>query len=89
MEHIVQGLPIDTFDCEELHLRVGFQSPSNSPANAVTDQKKNTPWAIEELTAYGAVGRDHTDYSRWLKLNAPGMQAQAMGLTLFMEFLNG
>ncbi|MFN7840837.1 MAG: hypothetical protein ACK5YR_11830 [Pirellula sp.] len=91
MEHIVQGLPNDTFDCEELHLRVGFQSPSNSSSNNVTDQSKNkgSPWTIEELTAYGAVGRDHTDYSKWLKLNAPSMQAQAMGLTLFMDFING
>lgn len=91
MEHVVQGLPIDTFDCEELHLRVGLQSQPNTPANNSVDPNlnKGAPWTIEELTAYGAVGRDHTDYSRWLKLNAPGMQAQAMGLTLFMDFLNG
>ncbi len=96
MEHIVQGLPIDTFDCEELHLRVGLNSSTNTanttPTNPTTNDPNKTkasPWTIEELTAYGAVGRDHTDYSRWLKLNAPGMQAQAMGLTLFMDFLNG
>ncbi|MCU0713071.1 MAG: hypothetical protein MUC43_13500 [Pirellula sp.] len=99
MEHIVQGAPIDTFDCEELHLRVGLHSATNNPTNTPTNNPTNTstdpnksnasPWTIEELTAYGAVGRDHTDYSKWLKLNAPGMQAQAMGLTLFMDFLNG
>lgn len=96
MEHVVQGLPVDTFDCEELHLRVGFSGAAGNSGNNTSassqDQlaKENkSPWAIEELTAYGAVGRDQSDYSRWLKLNAPGMQAQAMGLTLFMDFTNG
>jgi hypothetical protein len=96
MEHIVQGLPVDTFDCEELHLRVGFSGGAGSSGNNTSDSSQDqlakenkSPWTIEELTAYGAVGRDQSDYSRWLKLNAPGMQAQAMGLTLFMDFSNG
>jgi hypothetical protein len=85
MEHIVQGLPIDTFDCNELQLQVGWNQKTAS-ANQATS---GANWKVERLEAFGATGRDHQDRSRWLKLNAPGMQAEAEGQHLVMDMLGG
>ncbi len=87
MEHHVEGLPVDTFACEELTLQVGFHNEQLQ----VDEQgaRKRSPWKLEKLTAIGAMGKSPTDRSRWMKLLAPGMQVEAMGQRLFIDFLNG
>ncbi|MEI8212317.1 MAG: hypothetical protein WCI02_09215 [Planctomycetota bacterium] len=97
MEHHVQGLPVDTFDCNELKLAVGWpetkpQSSSNTgtPTEVASQESKaKNQWRLNRLEATGLPGRDANDQSRWLKLLAPGMQAEAHGQHLVMDFVNG
>ncbi len=87
MEHIVQGLPIDTFDCNELRMQVGWRG-KQTPSAGTTDSSGSN-WTVERLWAFGAAGKNTSDHSGWLKLNAPGMQAEATGQHLVMDFMNG
>lgn len=86
MEHHVQGLPVDTFDCNELKLTVGWPDSEN---RSVADRETKNQWKLNRLEATGLPGRDANDQSRWLKLLAPGMQAEAHGQHLVMDFVNG
>ncbi len=88
MEHIVQGLPIDTFDCDEMQLQVGWQGKP-TVASATPDGSSGSNWKIDRLEAFGALGKDNRDHSGWLKLNAPGMQVEAHGQHLVMDLING
>lgn len=95
MEHHVEGLPVDTFDCNELKISVGWPETSSTlAANTASaqpgssDAEKNQ-WRLNRLEATGLPGRDANDQSRWLKLLAPGMQAEAHGQHLVMDFVNG
>ncbi len=87
MEHIVQGLPVDTFDCNELRMQVGWHG-KQTPAT-VTAESSGSNWTVERLWAFGAAGKNASDHSGWLRLNAPGMQAEATGQHLVMDFMNG
>jgi hypothetical protein len=87
MEHIVQGLPIDTFDCHELQITVGGQDKPTFAQGTPATASSN--WRVERLEAIGAVGKDNRDHSGWLKLNAPGMEAEAHGQHLVMDLVNG
>ena len=87
MEHIVQGLPIDTFDCNELQITVSGQDKPTFAQGTPATSSSN--WRVERLEALGAVGKDNRDHSGWLKLNAPGMQAEAQGQHLVMDLING
>ncbi len=94
MEHVVQGLEKDTFDCDELKLQVGWEGKRHIPPQSSTDSP--TPatstasnWNIERLEATGLHGVDARDQSKWLKLHAPGMRAAAHGQHLVMDFLSG
>lgn len=90
MEHIVQGLVPDTFDCNELRLNVSWAGNPTDTTKANSLHSTTSNWKIERLEAFGASGgRDSKDHSRWLKLNAPGMQAEALGQHLVMDMLNG
>lgn len=87
MEHRVEGLPVDTFDCHELKLTLGVpntDAPSNSNPN-----DPSTRWRIDRLEAVGAPGRDYSDQSHWVRMQAPGMQAEAQGQYLMMDFVHG
>ena len=87
MEHIVQGLPIDTFDCHELQITVGgHDKPTYAQGTPAT---ASSNWRVEKLEAVGAVGKDNRDHSGWLKLNAPGMEAEAHGQHLVMDLVDG
>lgn len=88
MEHIVQGLPIDTFDCDEMQLKVGWQG-KQMVASVTPDGPSISNWKVDRLEAYGALGKDNRDHSGWLKLNAPGMQVEAHGQHLVMDLING
>jgi hypothetical protein len=87
MEHRVEGLPVDTFDCHELKLTLGVPSPNEKKdlAPPASDEK----WKIDRLEAVGAPGRDYTDQSNWVQMKAPGMQAEAQGQYLLMDFVHG
>ena len=87
MEHVVQGLPVDTFDCNELQMQVGWQGKSST--NATASDAAGSNWKIERLEAFGVSGKDNRDHSGWLKLIAPGMQAEAHGQHLVMDLVNG
>ncbi len=93
MEHLVQGLPIDTFDCDELRLQLGWDfkrntfTPTAPPSSSKSISSSN--WKVERIVAFGASGRDANDQSRWLKLSAPGMKAEAQGQHLVIDTLNG
>ncbi len=89
MEHIVQGLPIDTFDCNELEMTVGWQPNKSNPQPVATADKQPSNWQVERLKAVGSAGKNNSDHSGWLRLNAPGMQAEAIGQFLDMDILNG
>lgn len=93
MEHLVQGLPIDTFDCDELRLQIGWDPKRNTaPPTATPPSTKSissSNWKVERIVAFGASGRDLNDHSRWLKLLAPGMKAEAQGQHLVIDILNG
>jgi hypothetical protein len=92
MEHRVDGLPVDTFDCEELRMQVGLHKGQESTQTAAVPAEqtnKRSPWKVDKLDAAGALGRDPSDHSRWLKLNAPGMKAEALAQHLFIDFLMG
>lgn len=78
LEHIVQGKPIDTFDCNELRFNVGWNR---------TGQQET--WKLDRLEAIGLPGRDPNDQSRWIRLNAPGMKAEAHGQHLVMDMVHG
>ena len=88
MEHIVQGLPIDTFDCDEMQLQVGWQG-KQEVASATPVGPSDSNWKVERLEAFGALGKDNKDHSGWLKINAPGMLAEAHGQHLVMDLING
>ena len=88
MEHRVEGLPVDTFDCEELNLYVGWKGKQSSETG-VRPNAAGSNWTVERLVAFGAAGKDNRDHSGWLKLIAPGMQADALGQHLEMDMLNG
>jgi len=87
MEHRVEGLPVDTFDCHELKLTLGVPSPNEKKdiEPAASDGK----WKIDRLEAVGAPGRDYSDQSNWVQMKAPGMQAEAQGQYLLMDFVHG
>lgn len=87
MEHIVQGLPIDTFDCDELQITVSGQDKPTFAQGTPATSSSN--WRVERLEALGAVGKNNRDHSGWLKLNAPGMQAEAQGQHLIMDLIIG
>lgn len=89
MEHRVEGLPIDTFDCEDLTMQIGFHESAGQPATPSTEPRKPSPWKLDKLTAVGALGKTPSDRSQWMKLLAPGMQVEALGQRLFIDFLNG
>lgn len=91
MEHIVQGLPVDTFDCQELKLKVGWENKpaEQSQPNKPAANAGGSNWKLEQIYATGAAGRDAKDHSRWLKLNAPGMQTEAHGQYLEMNLVSG
>lgn len=88
MEHRVEGLPVDTFDCEELNMFVGWKGKQTPEPSARTNTSGSN-WTVERLVALGAAGKDNRDHSGWLKLIAPGMQAEALGQHLEMDMLNG
>ena len=87
MEHIVQGLPVDTFDCNELQMQVGWQG--KTPIGAIAGDAAGSNWKVERLEAVGVLGKDNRDHSGWLKLIAPGMQAEAYGQHLVMDMIDG
>nr|MCU0716283.1 hypothetical protein [Pirellula sp.] len=87
MEHRVEGLPVDTFDCEDLTLQIGFHETATQPPTP--EPRKASPWKLDKLTAVGALGKTPSDRSQWMKLLAPGMQVEALGQRLFIDFLNG
>ena len=115
MEHVVEGKPADTFDCNELRLTVGWKTPAAAPANASPaavapvaplpiasiDQVESKGvaasqgsadsgvWRLQRLEALGLPGRDANDQSRWIRLKAPGMDAQADGQHLVMDMVHG
>ena len=90
MEHRVEGLPIDTFECEELRMQIGFHNePAAVNSAASTTPSKRSPWKLEKIKALGALGRTPMESPRWLKLMAPGMMAEASGLHLHMDFVSG
>ena len=89
MEHLVQGLPPDTFDCHELRLNVGWVGSPNTKTNAGSLQSSTSNWKVERLEAFGASRADSKDLTGWLKLIAPGMQAEAFGQHLVMDMING
>jgi hypothetical protein len=78
LEHVVQGKPIDTFDCNELRFNVGWDQAQGQSA-----------WRLDRLEAIGLPGRDPNDQSRWIRLHAPGMQAEAHGQHLVMDMVHG
>lgn len=84
MEHRVEGLPVDTFECSELRMQVGMDEQGSSP-----DRNRKSPWKLQNLQAIGGVGRTPSDHSRWLKLLAPGMQVEAHCQHLYMDLDNG
>jgi hypothetical protein len=86
MEHVVEGKPIDTFDCNELRLTVGWRKGKGS---ASAEETQDGAWKLQRLEALGLPGRDANDQSRWIKLEAPGMDAQASGQHLVMDMLHG
>ncbi len=86
MEHVVEGKPVDTFDCNELRLTVGWRKESESGSEG---KYSDGAWKLQRLEALGLPGRDANDQSRWIKLEAPGMDAQASGQHLVMDMLHG
>ena len=80
LEHVVEGKPIDTFDCNELRFTVGWNP---------TQASEQASWKLDRLEAFGLPGRDPNDQSRWIRLDAPGMQAQAHGQHLVMDLVHG
>ena len=80
LEHVVEGKPIDTFDCNELRFTVGWSQ---------SQTKEQESWKLDRLEAIGLPGRDPNDQSRWIRLDAPGMQAQAHGQHLVMDLVHG
>ncbi len=86
MEHIVEGLPTDTFNCDELLMNVGW---SDGNSKQPTSPSNSGKWKIDRLEATGAPGRDPNDRSRWLKLSAPGMHAEAHGQHLILDTTTG
>ncbi|MFO0014175.1 MAG: hypothetical protein ACK553_15685 [Planctomycetota bacterium] len=87
MEHRVEGLPVDTFDCNELKLTLGMASPEEMAAQGAGDATNR--WRIDRLEAVGAPGRDYTDQTHWVRMQAPGMQAEAQAQHLMMDFVHG
>jgi len=51
--------------------------------------QEQASWKLDRLEAIGLPGRDPNDQSRWIRLNAPGMQAQANGQHLVMDLVHG
>lgn len=87
MEHRVEGLPVDTFDCNELKLTLGMaKAPETSSQNTEASSER---WRIDRLEAIGAPGHDYADQSNWVRMKAPGMQAEAQGQHLVMDFVHG
>ncbi|MFM9065014.1 MAG: hypothetical protein ACKOOI_18535, partial [Pirellula sp.] len=78
LEHVVEGKPTDTFDCNELKFNVGWNQT-----------QEQASWKLDRLEAFGLPGRDPSDQSRWIRLSAPGMQAQANGQHLVMDLVHG
>lgn len=91
MEHVVEGLPVDTFDCNELKLQVGWAGKATPSATNQTAQSgsNSADWTVERVEATGAPSRNANDFTRWIKLAAPGMLAEAQGQHLVMDFLTG
>ncbi|MEQ1826269.1 MAG: hypothetical protein ABL921_09990 [Pirellula sp.] len=93
MEHHVEGMPIDTFDCQELQLQIGWNHSqstrlSSSGASAALATGSSN-WKVDRLEAFGALGKDNHDFSKWIKLDAPSIQSEAQGQYLAMDFLAG
>ena len=86
MEHVVEGKPADTFDCNELRLTVGWNTPAAPAQGSGAD---SGVWRLQRLEALGLPGRDANDQSRWIRLKAPGMDAQADGQHLVMDMVHG
>jgi len=87
LEHVVAGLSVDTFDCEELQIQIGQNHKQGQvPQNA---SSVSSNWQVERLEALGAPGRDSNDRSKWIKLVAPGMKSVAEGQHLDMDLVNG
>jgi hypothetical protein len=90
MEHLVEGLQPDTFDCHELHLQVGWSPvPSPTTGNAAPSKPTASTWKVDRLEAFGNEGTDSQGRPRWLRLFAPGMNAEAHGQHLVMDFAMG
>ncbi|MCU0708035.1 MAG: hypothetical protein MUF23_07070, partial [Pirellula sp.] len=87
MEHRVEGLPVDTFDCQELKLTLGL--PNAGPVPSPTAPPESNRWRIDRIEATGAPGRDINDQTNWVRMLAPGMQAEANGQHLIMDFIHG
>lgn len=86
MEHVVEGKSVDTFDCNELRLTVGWRKGRGA---AGVEESPEGAWKLQRLEALGLPGRDANDQSRWIKLEAPGMDVQASGQHLVMDMLHG
>ena len=92
MEHHVEGMPVDTFDCNELKLNLGWSAAKTATqvtTPAASSSQTSSQWKLNRLEATGLPGLDSNDQSRWIKLNAPGMQSEAYGQHLVMDFVNG
>jgi hypothetical protein len=87
MEHQVEGLPVDTFDCHELKLNLGV--PGSEGRSDPHSNIGPAQWRIDRLEAIGAPGRDYSDQTNWVRLQAPGMQAEAHGQYLMLDFVQG
>ncbi len=91
MEHRVEGMPVDTFDCNELKLTLGWPDNKSAPTVAASPAvpADSNKWRVDRLEATGSPGRDAADQSTWIRMSAPGMEAEAFGQHLIMDFIHG
>lgn len=81
LRHIVEGYAPDTFHSHRLDLHFQFKAnPQKSPvANTTSPTLESDEWSIDRIEAVGVNSNDLQDASRWVRLEAPSMQARGQG----------
>ncbi len=74
LRHLVDGLPPDTFQSDRLDLHFRVSADD---------------WSIDRMEAFGTNSRDQNDPARWVRMEAPSMNARGQGRWLKIELDRG
>ncbi len=90
LRHLVEGLPPDTFQSDQIYLHFRWAKPSNVSSSSSESSPTNTDdWSIDRIEAIGTNSSDPNDPARWIRLEAPSMHARGQGRWLKIELDRG